>query len=328
MKKKVLLQLILTILCLQHGLSKTNLLIDYSETGLITTEGSALCEDLYLLFLLPDTLKTGYTYESKTTINTDSRTLSVLYTLKSISVTGSILDEITQIKTDLNNDFESVNLGMTENSWRVNYNFQIDNWTSPTFNSWITPFNACYQISNNCDKIVVERHEYTGITYCGSLPDYDLEFFIENDTILLKETQTYTLTVCIEYNVPVRIDRFEISDFEPLNYEVYLKKESIFEPEPPSPNLYTYLSNVDQSACIIDGIDNPNFLKNRIYPNPASSFLTIENHTGQILLINQYGKEFKLSGNETYYVDHLAKGLYIVSYEINGKTIQESIIIE
>lgn len=96
----------------------------------------------------------------------------------------------------------------------------------------------------------------------------------------------------------------------------------------PTYTSYKYLNNIDLSNCIVENINPDEVNDYNIYPNPVSSILNIKNYTGEISLINQPGKEFKISGNGTYSIDHLADGLYILSYYVDGETIQESTIIK
>lgn len=67
----------------------------------------------------------------------------------------------------------------------------------------------------------------------------------------------------------------------------------------------------------------------RIYPNPTSDFLVIENLGSDVQMTNQLGQTITLEKSAKIPVSHVSKGLYFVQFKnLSGEQIRQKVVIE
>lgn len=324
------------------SLSNLSALLIYDPyMDVLQVSGSALCEDLKVTYKLPDSLKIGYSYTADYTKNNTTRTIDINYVF-----TPSLNKAInTDIVFELTNEFTPVvEIKDNEAYWNLNYKFVVDGKETSVISGFY-PYKTCSVIKKSCNEVVYENRMIQYATDCGSGKGYIYTQRISKDSLIIDKIDVPVLAVCLEKDFRIETERVVFSNLDNLNYKVFMKTQynwmvysvgdldtiaKFILPIQPMDNYY-YLQlsgDTDLRGCVVKGIGDVYNSPKLIFPNPTNSIVNVLNYEGEITFVNQMGQRFTVSGNTKFDVSQLEKGIYIASFEQEGKLIQEKIIVE
>jgi hypothetical protein len=306
----------------------------------IGTTGSVLCNDLRLIYNLPDSLKTGYSYtvEVKNDLVTHEMTTSYVFTPTITSVFT------TEIKTDLSSEFLPM-IGFTEENkfWINTITVKVADKIS-SFKLKFEPHQKCFQIEKVCEEVTYLQKQIQYHTSCGTTKGYRLYPRVTGDSLIVESETIPILTVCVDQNFNVDVDKVVFKSLKNLNYKVILQVDGTYTtfhqftldsiPTQTAPIIfypgikyYSLIGSADLRECLVDGLNSKFDKQTFIFPNPTENELNINDFSGELRLTNQAGSQFVIDGNQSFDVSDLPKGLYIVQFELNGQLRQEKVII-
>lgn len=286
--------------------------------------GSVLCNNLTYTYVLPDSLLDNYSYT--VVVEKNSNTLDIFYYLQQSTSASNLTHSIT---TNLTNQFDLSYFNLKTN-WKIVNHLNIHNKSYPLSEVEIDPFSTCYEVKSECEKVNVYRkskREFCSTTNITTTTVTDRK----EDILMVDFVDTFTKAdaVCLAEGWLVHTDSVEFDNLTNKNYRVYVGKDincvdGVCPFLLPAP---TFLSFADLSHCVINGFQT-SAVEQFIYPNPAKSYFLLDGFSGELELTNQLGQSFTLQGNESFSTENIPTGIYIATFERNGKTIREKIVIQ
>jgi hypothetical protein len=128
----------------------------------------------------------------------------------------------------------------------------------------------------------------------------------------------------------VKTNSVEFSGLKNLKYEVQVKEiRNFYSPFIfKAPDNYSWSTIVELKDCIVAGTDKAEIVTGSPWPNPCTTEIFMKDYEGQTTFTNQLGQSFVVEGNEVFNVSDLPRGLYIITYEKEGRTGREKILLK
>jgi hypothetical protein len=338
MKKIILSILSLASICITNAQNTADRIIA-PQSG-FTQTGSVLCDNFKQIFTLPDSLYSAYRFETEVTSNPETKELTIVY--KAIKDFNKKLTF--SLETDLSSYISFDGKGPIERLLNINSIVQVDqNKADTNVQIGVDPFTPCYEVKSNCDSVTVTEKMIGQEWSCPGRPGINigLQGEIQNDSILILKQNYMVLQNPLCYFVKYIISTDSISFKNPKNivykiYENFKEHKIICTADIPisgcdtidTINHYTKIGEANLTACIPTSINESNTKILYAHPNPASNQITIDGLSGKINLINTQGQSTEISGNQDFQLDNIKSGLYILQFELDGKFVQEKILIE
>ena len=252
-------------------------------------------------------------------------------TIKAISISDNLVASIiSSAKYIVDYDFDPNAEYLTDLTYSEYNNLIKGDWFGYTTNPWSIDY--CVELSILSDNKYVDRTTTaTGILMSGDDGFHPVFYYGVSDPSPLKEIEIYDILASgyatgfvdivfqggntntdnlrfikfIDEN-NLYLEMWHSNTYGPLKY--YLTKEN---------NTKTNTSEVYE------------YQKSKMFPNPASDFITIKSLNSNVQFVNQIGQTFVLEKNEMISVVHLPRGLYIISFtDDEGKSIRQKLILK
>ena len=307
--------------------------ITYTYQGMATNnctptnpiEGSDLCGNLSYTYAIPDSLINSYSYTVRQIKNDNNKTIELHYHLHPTKTAFNL----THITTDLTYDFK-LEPFETNVNWTIINHLYILNNTYPLSEQTFNPFGTCYEVKSECEKVVVYRKSLRDI--CPSIIITTKPFIDQKgDIIMVDFIDSFKDAefVCLAAGYQTHTDSIEITTLSNINYRVYLGTkiecvDGVCTTLLPAP---LFLDFANLTNCVINGF-NQQTKELFIHPNPANNVIILENVQNQVILTNQLGQHVTLKGNGSFSISDLPAGVYIATFELNGKMIKEKVVIQ
>jgi hypothetical protein len=215
---------------------------------------------------------------------------------------------------------------LTNLTWEEYNNYIIGDWFGYTTNPWRTDYNVYLKINPNGNYQTVtssqdEYCQFTPVFYYGTNEDSPLRTLELYDIlpsgyangyidIYFDGTSNNVVTDELRFikfidDETLYLEMWHLNQYGPLKF--YLTK---------SPSFTLSINNEYQ------------YQKTSVFPNPASEYIVIKGLNSDVQLVNLLGQSFLLEKNERISVDHLPRGLYILSFTDNqGNSIKQKLIL-
>ncbi len=297
--------------------------LSWEQTGY---KGSALCGNLNTTYKLPDTLTGSYAVETSVE-QIDDELIINHYLFEDDSK-----EKVTKIDTDLSDLFSS-------SGWLDSINIKVIHTLNINLNLVATdsfmmnPYNTCYEIDYSCIELTVYRKSLRRV--CPTKGVVTRKFIeVKNDVVMVDFIDsTYMGATCLAEGYTTHTDSIKVTESDGLNnidYRVFLGTH-IECALGACPTMWLYepqIGNAYFSNCIISGFEDKQNEIQFLFPNPAQDYFSIEACEGNVMLTNQFGQQFTLKGNSRFSTSTLPRGMYIATFDINGKTIKEKVVIQ
>lgn len=290
-------------------------------------EGSFLCKNLSVNLNLPKNLQGNYSYTYKAEFV--KNTLVINYYL-----TQDRVGWLEKINIPLNDVFppENVIQDIRLAEIPVIQNVHL-NGNLHVFKGFGQPANRCFEFKTDCNRITLYRKYIQPI--CPNWSIYSKitsNIYEEAGGIFanFSDSIVFSEIACLAVGNYVKSDSIEITNMKNLKYELQVNEirnyhgELIYK----APDYFSWSSAVELNECVIAGIDNAETVNNKPWPNPCITDIHLKDHAGKITFANQLGQLFVVEGNEVFDVSDLPRGLYIVTYEKDGLTRREKVILK
>lgn len=214
---------------------------------------------------------------------------------------------------------------LTNLSWAQYNNYLPGDWFGYTSTPWTCDYSVKVKILANGNYI-----DTTTSTSClGPNDDTFLPVFYYGITNAsnLKTMSIYNVLGSGYANGFITIDFGVGTNQYELRYIKFIDENNLFMEMWHNQNgpLKYYLTKNRQTL----GLDDNTEAKTRIYPNPTSDYLVIENLDSDVLLTNQLGQTITLEKSDQINVSHLPKGIYFLQFtNTKGEQLREKLLIE
>lgn len=296
----------------------------------ITTTGSALCNNLIATYKLAPSNQGNYKYETEI-VKDENNTFTIHYYLTE----NSSAEKITQISTDISIYFnQDQPLYPSNKVWGLSHILHINGNTNDTTSTQFHPYTTCYEVNSACIGITVYRKLLRPI--CPQVDVWTKSFIeVKNDVVMVDFIDsTYNLeAICLAEGYITHTDSIKVTESDGLknmDYRIFLGTH-IECALGACPTMWLYEPQIGKaflSNCIINSFEDELSTSQLIFPNPAHDHISIKNFEGEVTLTNQFGQQFPLSGASHFSVYNLPRGLYIATFNSNGETIREKIVIQ
>nr|WP_294860430.1 chitobiase/beta-hexosaminidase C-terminal domain-containing protein [uncultured Fluviicola sp.] len=246
-------------------------------------------------------------------------------TLKTIAIKGALQSFVSSATYVIDYSYNPNASYLTNLSWSQYTNFLPGDWFGYTSTPWTCNYSVKVKILSNGNYI-----DTTTSTSClGPNDDSFLPVFYYGitDTSSLKVINLYNIAASGFANGFITIDFGVGTNQYELRYIKFIDENNLFIEFWHNTNgpLKYYLTKNRQTL----GVDDHADAQTRIYPNPTSNYLSIENLQSDVLVTNQLGQRFTLEKSDKINVSHLPKGIYFVQFSNNkGEQIREKLVIE
>lgn len=310
--------------------------IDYSQcpeplpifnSGSFT--GSALCNNLMLVYNIPESLQGNYTYDYTVEHNKFNDSLYINFFISNDQSAG-LLKKIEVPMSDYFSE-NSYILPQVVTIIQSLYNNEALIKKDTTHGN---PYSTCYEVESKCMEVTVLRKSPRKV--CSPTRIYTKQYFEIKEDVLLVAFIDSIIDLgftCFAEGFSIHTDTLVVTEPDGLknkDYRVFLGTH-IECALGACPTMWLYepqIGNAYLSNCIVTGFEKEQNKEQLIFPNPAQDFISINNIEGQVILTNQFGQQFSISGTSQISVSNLPKGLYIATFIVEGKTIREKIVIQ
>ncbi|GAL87675.1 hypothetical protein MYP_4905 [Sporocytophaga myxococcoides] len=290
-------------------------------------EGSFLCKNLSANLNLPKNLQGNYSYTYK--VEFVKNTLVIDYYL-----TQDRADWLEKINISLNDVFLPENVIKDNRLAEVPVIQNVHlNGNLYVIKGFGQPVNRCFEYKTDCNKITLYRRYLHAI--CSSQDIYTkLTYRIEEEKgaifASLSDSIVFSEIVCLAVGNVIKSDSIEITNMKDLKYELQVNEVRNYHGELiyKAPDYYTWSSKVELNECVIAGTDKVETVNNNPWPNPCTTDIHLKGHEGKIIFTNQVGQLFVIGGNEVFNVSDLPRGIYIITYEKDGLTRREKVVLK
>lgn len=297
-----------------------------SNEGENVFDGSKLCGDLTLTLNLPESMRGHYAYDYNAWIDDETGRLIVPYYLNY----NEEEDSISEITIDF--------------SWFATHlNFPRDREIEvvqeiyyegiPVYRKMSNGFaySTCYEFSADCEGAEIYRKSLREIC-----PEFDISttksYQIMDDSLVVKfeDLYEYMEWTCLAEGSYMHVDSIIIKDLDARLYRLYAGEYGTYKDlrRPEIPFKPSYQGEIDLRECVITA--SPKYKEincGKPYPNPAHNTIQMHDFKGNLTLTSSTGQVFVISGDGQYDISTLESGLYIISYERNGRIEREKFII-
>lgn len=308
-------------------------------------DGSALCGDLSVTYYLPDSLKGNYSYSIDVNKVDADQTVYMTYRFFTNPQKGRLVS----IKLDMMPYFDYDDEYIPNLYWKVARRVFIDDQLQFDFEYFnANPFSqdACYDIVDACDSVIVERKRLEAIcTFNVTTTTFEYRFAEDSLIAFFKDSTIYNEGGCLAEGYHVIYDYGVIKEDIPLSLiDVYFKKKTYLSPcesycptnpdfpcvinapcGPPYRN--AFLMEIDHQGCVIDGLSSSESIS-FISPNVIEDVFLATVDIREVLLRNTLGKKYVVKGDPTFNVSQLPRGVYLASYLYNGVYKTEKIVLK
>lgn len=245
--------------------------------------------------------------------------------LKAIAISGSQQSFISSATYVIDYSYNPSAPYLTNLSWSQYTNFLPGDWFGYTVTPWTCNYSVKVKILANGNYI-----DTTTSTSClGPNDDTFLPVFYYGitDTSSLKNISLYNILSSGYANGYITIDFGVGTNQYELRYIKFIDEDNLFIEMWHNQNgpLKYYLT---KNRPVL-GIHENTEVQSRIYPNPTSDYLVVENLNSNVLLTNQLGQTITLEKNDKISVSHLPKGMYFIQFNnTKGETVRQKILIE
>ncbi|WP_028980203.1 T9SS type A sorting domain-containing protein [Sporocytophaga myxococcoides] len=290
-------------------------------------EGSFLCRNLSVNLNLPKNLQGNYSYTYKAEFV--QNTLIIHYYLKQDRV-----EWLEKINIPVNDilpaenviqDFNLINIPVIQNIHMDGSLYVIKGYGQPA--------TRCFEYKTECDKITLYRRYLQPIcpswriySKIGYRVDEEVETIFAN----FNDSLNFSEVTCLAVGNFIKSDSIEITNLKQLKYELLVNEirtyysPLIFK----APDRYSCSSTVKLNDCVVAGTINAEVENNMPWPNPCTNEIHLKGHVGKITFTNQLGQLFVVEGGDVFNVSDLPRGLYIVTFEKDGLTRREKVILK
>ncbi|WP_341904544.1 chitobiase/beta-hexosaminidase C-terminal domain-containing protein [Fluviicola taffensis] len=246
-------------------------------------------------------------------------------TLKAIGFAGNLQSFVSSATYVIDYSYNPNANYLTNLSWTQYTNYLPGDWFGYTSTPWTCNYSVKVKILANGNYI-----DTTTSTSClGPNDDTFLPVFYYGTTQAsnLKTMSVYNILSSGYANGFITIDFGVGTNQYELRYIKFMDENNLFIEMWHNQNgpLKYYLTKNRQTL----GLDDNTEAKTRIYPNPTSDFISIENLDSDVLLTNQLGQTLTLEKSDQISVSHLSKGIYFVQFNTTkGEQLREKLLIE
>ena len=357
--KTKLISLAIALLSLASVSIAQNEIMPFNPNLKPVLQGSLLCGDeVKRVSYVSDSLNDKWHTDTKIMVDTLEGEIAIHIHFSSPLPYVKMIPVKTDSVVSVLNPYLPINIYQSINSnkvgWNLNEFFYLDNvlvesrfFVNEKDLQEINPFQNCYSVISECDKIKVLRKQRRAIcpsysvytkynittkTYhTTDVPSSFSESFVVLDVEDSIVNQPYT---CLAIGNRVVVDTINVNT--PLASNVDLKINEVVEHVvtcitiPCNPQKYKlnyYSEKFILPSCIKTGIENGHFTNELVYPNPATDKLFVKGAT-KITLTNVMGSKLSYLGDGEFNLNGLNSGLYLVTYEINGENYSTKILIQ
>ncbi len=246
-------------------------------------------------------------------------------TLNAIAINGSLQSFISSATYVINYSYNPSAPYLTNLSWSQYTDFLPGDWFGYTVTPWTCNYSIKVKILANGNYI-----DTTTSTSClGSNDDTFLPVFYYGitDTSGLKNISLYNILSSGYANGHITIDFGGGTNQYELRYIKFIDGNNLFIEMWHNQNgpLKYYLT---KNRPVLGIQENPE-VQSKIYPNPTSDYLIIEDLHSDVLMTNQLGQMVAFEKSEKINVSHLPKGMYFIRFSnAHGETVNQKILIE
>lgn len=292
--------------------------------------GSALCNNLTLVYNLPKALQNRFVYEYEIVQNEATDSLFIRFTV-TIAPTA---DTLKKIEVPLSEFYSEPEFILNPLKVTIIQSLSMNAMLLTADTTFGNPYNTCYEIDSKCIDVNIYRKSLRKV--CSPIQIITKNYIEIKENVLLVdfiESTNNLENVCLAEGFLLHTDTITVTESEGLknkDYRVFLGTH-IECALGACPTMWLYepqIGNAFLSNCIINGFEDELANKQLIFPNPAQDYISIKNVEGNVTLTNQFGQQFKLSGVSQLAVSNLPKGLYIATFSVNGKQLREKVVIQ
>jgi hypothetical protein len=292
-------------------------------------KGSQLCGDLQLVWTLPEMYRTGYSIVPIINKVDETKRLIVDFELEPTDL-EVYTTQFTVDLTGLFTDFDSDNYSLV-NEWSLEYHAAVLRF--------FDPYKTCYEVIKHCNEIDIKQYSIVQNVKCPNSQQEDsFNYEIDGDSIVVYNSPSVILAVCMLDGFRKDTNILKTSVLKNINYELFegslpiACQDCVDGLVCPNPACffasYRFIDKVILSSCLVDLLEENFDYSANFYPNPAEDFIQIKDFKGELTLVNLLGLKTQIAGNELFDISSLTSGVYVLSYQIDGKEFRGKLIVE